>query len=177
MERYGGTVLKSQDIVVLLKVAGRPEWTIAAVADELGVSTSSVHRSNERAVDAHLVSERSREVNTKALEELLVHASRYLFPARLMGPSRGVPTAWSTPPLSERLARVDEDPLVWPDSEGSSRGIALEPIHPSVPAAARRDVTLHERLALVDALRTGGVRVRREAAEALHDHLAAPATR
>ncbi len=168
-------MLKGQDVVVLLAVAGRPAWTIAAVADELGLSASAVHRSVERAVEAHLMTGRGREVNANALEELLAHASRYLFPAHLRGPSRGVPTAWSAPPLSTRLARVDEDPLVWPDPEGSSRGIALEPIHPSAPAAARGDATLHERLALVDALRAGGARVRREAAEALHEHLAVPA--
>jgi hypothetical protein len=86
-----------------------------------------------------------------------------------------VPTAWSAPPLATRLAGLDEDALVWPDAEGTSRGIALEPIHPSVPAAVRGDGTLHERLALVDALRAGGPRVRREAAMALHEHLAVPA--
>ncbi|HMN97796.1 MAG TPA: helix-turn-helix domain-containing protein [Miltoncostaeaceae bacterium] len=168
-------MLKGQDIVVLLTVAGRPGWTIAAVAEGLGLSTSAVHRSVERAIDAHLMTAPGRDVNANALEELLVHASRYLFPARLAGPSRGVPTAWSAPPLSMRLARVDEDPLVWPDPAGSGRGIALEPIHPSVPFATRGDAALHERLALVDALRAGGARVRREAAEALHEHLAVPA--
>ncbi|MGE0026930.1 MAG: MarR family transcriptional regulator [Thermoleophilia bacterium] len=168
-------MLKGQDIVVLLKVAGRPGWTIAGVAEGLGLSASSVHRSVERAVDAHLMTARGREVNPNALEELLVHASRHLFAARLAGPSRGMPTAWPAPPLSARLARVDEDPLVWPDAEGTSRGIALEPIHPSAPSAARGDAALHERLALVDALRAGGARVRREAAEALHEHLAVAA--
>jgi DNA-binding transcriptional MocR family regulator len=177
MSRYPGVMLKSQDVVVVLKLAGRPGWTIATVADELGLSSSAVHRSLERAVEAHLVSARSREVNANALEELLVHASRYLFPARLMGPARGIPTAWSAPPPSERLGPLDEDPLVWPDPQGQSRGIALEPIHPSAPPAARADATLHERLALVDALRAGGARVRREAADALHEHLAVPAAR
>jgi len=167
-------MLKGQDIVVLLAVAGRPEWTIASVADGLGLSASAVHRSVERATEAHLMAGRRRDVNVNALEEFLVHASRHLFPARLQGPARGVPTAWSTPPLATRLARLDEDPLVWPDPEGTSRGIALDPIHPSVPAAARGDGALHERLAIVDALRAGGPRVRREAAEALHEHLAAP---
>lgn len=52
-----------------------------------------------------------------------------------------MPTAWSAPPLTDRLARLD--------------GV------------------LHERLALVDALRAGGARVRREAVAALHEQLAA----
>jgi hypothetical protein len=173
MARYPRGVLKSQ--VVLLKVAGRPGWTIAAIADELGVSASAVHRSVEGSVAGHLMTARSREVNTNALEELLVHASRYLLPAELRGPSRGLATAWSAPPLAERLAGLDEDPLVRPDPQGPVRGIALEPIHPSVPAAARADHSLHERLALVDALRSGGARVRREAAESLHEHLLVPA--
>ena len=173
---YPGVMLKSQDVVVLLKVAGRPGWTIAPVAAELGMSASAVHRSVERAIEGHLMTARGRDVNANALEELLVHATRYLFPARLQGPARGLPTAWSAPPLATRLARLDDDPLVWPDPEEASRGIALEPIHPSVPRAARGDGVLHERLALVDALRAGGPRVRGEAAAALHEHLATVAS-
>lgn len=168
-------MLKSQDIVVLLKVAGRPEWTIASVADELGLARSAVHRSVERSIEAHLMSGHRRDVNANAVEELLVHASRYLFPARLGGPARGLPTAWSAPPLARLLADVDQDALVWADAEGTSRGIALEPLHSSVPAAAGADAVLHERLALVDALRAGGPRIRREATAALHEHLSARA--
>jgi hypothetical protein len=170
-------VVKSQDIVVLLKVAGRPGWTFASVADELGLARSAVHRSVERAVEAHLMGARRRDVNANAVEELLVHASRYLFPPRLTGPARGIPTAWSAPPLVERLTDVGDAPLVWADAEGTSRGIALEPIHPSVPAATSADAVLYERLAIVDAHRAGGPRIRREATAALHEQLSARTAR
>jgi hypothetical protein len=48
---------------------------------------------------------------------------------------------------------------VWPDPLGSVRGIGLEPLHPAVPEVARRDPELGERLALVDAMRLGDVRL------------------
>jgi hypothetical protein len=161
-------VIKPQDIVVLCKLAGREEgWTMGEIGDELGLSASAVHRSLNRASEAHLFEPESRRVNARALEELLVHASRFLFPGRLRGRTRGIATAWSAEPLVRRMAEVDEPPLVWPHAEGSDRGIAVEPIHPRVPEAARRDPELYARLALVDALRLGGARMRREAGEAL----------
>jgi hypothetical protein len=51
---------------------------------------------------------------------------------------------------------------VWPDADGDVRGVTLDPLHKTVPKAARKDpVLLHELLALVDALRDGRARERR----------------
>ncbi len=161
-------MIKSQDIVVLCKLAGREErWTMAEIGEELGLSASAIHRSLRRASEAHLFEPVSRRVNARALEELLVHAARFLFPGRLRGQTRGVATAWSAEPLQGRIAKTDEPPLVWAHAEGRARGIELQPIHASVPDAALRDFELYARLALVDALRMGGARERREAGEAL----------
>lgn len=163
-----GAMLKPQDIVVLCKLAGREEpWTIASIGHELGLSPSAVHRSLERAETSHLFEGRSRRVNARALDELLVHAVRFLLPGRMSGPTRGIATAWSAEPLIGRMGRIDEDPVVWAHPEGPDRGIELEPIHACAPAAALRDPQLRARLALVDALRIGGARVRREAQTAL----------
>ena len=165
-------MLKPQDIVLLCKLAGRDDqWTIAVIGEELGLSVSAVHRSLQRASEAHLYQPESRRVNSGALGELLIHSARYLYPAQLLGETRGVPTAWSAGPLVARFAPADDPPVVWAHPQGSARGNAVEPIHPGVPDAALRDAELYERLALVDALRVGGARMRREAGAALSSAL------
>jgi hypothetical protein len=49
---------------------------------------------------------------------------------------------------------------VWPDAEGSVRGIEFSPLYKNVPQAALRDTKLYELLALVDAIREGRARER-----------------
>lgn len=106
--------------------------------------------------------------------EFLIHAVKYLFPARRGAEARGIPTSWAVPPLSSELAEVGALPPVWPDPEGGVRGLALEPLHPMVPEAARSDPLLAERLALVDALRSGeGPRVFDLATELLQERIRA----
>lgn len=107
-----------------------------------------------------------------SLAEFLVHGLRYVFPAESGGEARGVPTAWAAPPLSERLTQ-NGIPPVWPDPHGSVFGIALEPLDPRVPEAARRDERLGQLLSLVDAIRIGGARRKGLAAEILEERLAA----
>lgn len=153
---------------MLCKLAGREEpWTIAAVGEELGLAASAVHRSLQRCGESGLWNSQARQVNESALQELLVHGIRYLVPPRMLGQARGVATAWSADPLSRTLSNDAGEPVVWAHAQGTMRGTAIEPIHPCVPDAALRDGVLHARLALIDALRAGGPRVRREAAEAL----------
>ncbi|MHB8690901.1 MAG: hypothetical protein ACYDHH_06610 [Solirubrobacteraceae bacterium] len=121
-------------------------------------------------------------MNVSQSEEFLLHGLRYVFPAKLEGPTLGVPTAWAAAPLAGRIvSSPDELPPVWPDAHGEHRGLALRPLHPAVVEAARRDPKLGERLALVDAIRIGGPRVKGVAAELLieslepaqHEHRAA----
>jgi hypothetical protein len=58
---------------------------------------------------------------------------------------------------------------------GKIRGIALQPLHDSAPEIARRDPSLAERLALVDALRLGDARIRGLAGKLLRERLSSPA--
>ncbi len=55
------------------------------------------------------------------------------------------------------------------------RGHSIEPLHPKVPAAARRDPQLAQWLALLDAIRLGDSRVRKLAAQELRNGLRAGA--
>jgi hypothetical protein len=164
-------MLKAQDILVLLKLAaGAPSWTFDSLAHELGMSASAVHRSLDRAERAGLYDGRNREARGAALIEFLSHGVQYVFPAAWSGEARGIPTAWGAPPLSEQLV-VSSSPPVWPDARGKTRGIALKPLHPLVPDAARRDKKLWELLALVDAVRIGRARERKLAVRELKKRL------
>ena len=82
-----------------------------------------------------------------------------------------MPTAYAGPPLKGLINQPDEPPPVWPDPEGKVRGIALFPLYPTVPQAARSDVELYENLALFDALRSGAARERELAKELLSQRL------
>jgi DNA-binding Lrp family transcriptional regulator len=170
--RYPRFMLKSQDIVVLLKLAGQEHgWTFEKVAAALALSPSAVHRSVDRAKQAGLYDARRKTVNRVALFEFLAHGARYVFPAIRQGEARGIPTAWAAAPLADRLSSSQENVPVWPYAVGKVRGIALEPIHPVVPEAASRDRQLGETLALFDAIRIGNARERAMAIEELGQRL------
>ena len=169
-------MLKGEDIIVLLKLADAPpDWTVRSLEAETGIPRSVIHRSIGRLNEARLLDSQGRRVNLSRAEELLVHGVKYMFPPVRGGETRGMPTAWATPPLASRLAPTDELPPVWPDPMGAVRGIALKPLHASAPTIAREDPALGERVALIDALRLGDARVAARAAELLHERLGASA--
>jgi hypothetical protein len=169
-------MLNGQDIVVLLKLAGQDQdWTVRSLEAELGIPRAGVHRSVQRLSAAGLYDLERRRTNLSQAEEFLVHAVKYIFPPEMNGETRGVPTAWAAPPLSDQLAPPSDLPPVWPDPQGRARGIAVTPLHPAVPELARRDPELAERLALIDAIRMGDARVRGLATKLLSQRLARPA--
>lgn len=154
---------------MLVRLLGQPpKARIQWIADSLGLGVGAVHRSLRNLSEAQLLLD-DRRVALARADEFLFHGLRYVFPPRFAGEVRGVPTAWAAPPLSEKLSGFNSPMPVWPHPEGRQRGIALEPLHPGVPAAALRDPELHERLALVDALRFSEARVRQAARDALFD--------
>lgn len=118
-----------------------------------------------------LYQQKRKAIAPGALVELLVHGARFVYPAARSGDARGLPTAWAASPLSEALVSPAENPPVWPDAMGEARGIAIEPLHPAVPEAARRDPLLWELLALFDAIRIGGPRERSLAGEMLEQRI------
>lgn len=170
-------MIKGQDILVLLKLANEPgEWTVRALGDAVGLDPASVHRALGRLEETRLIDPAHRRVNRSNMREFLLHGLKYAFPPRQGGMSRGVPTAWATPPLSELLAGVDEPPPVWPDPKGKARGVTLQPLHENALAVARKDRQIAEQLALLDAIRLGDGRVRSIAAEELGKRLRSPAS-
>lgn len=165
--------LKPQDIVVLLKlVVLKEDWSYRSLADELFISTGELHNALKRATRAQLFDPEQKKPRIQALEEFLVHGLKYVFPAERGMLTRGMLTSYAAPPLSEIVSAAQGDnPPVWPDAEGRSRGYKLEPLYPSVPKAARLDEGLYQLLALVDAIREGRARERNLAVEHLKTRL------
>lgn len=165
--------LKPQDVVVLLKllVSSGRVVSFGALSEQLAMSASEVHASVGRAMAARLVNVASDNLQpTKAaLKEFLLHGARYAFPATLGAVTRGVPTGYAAPPLVTLVSQPDELPPIWPDPSGERRGMALYPLYPTVPQAARADPALYECLALFDALRGGAARERQIAIQLLSD--------
>jgi len=165
--------LLSQDVVVLAKLVGygggRP--TIAQVAGDLALSPSQVHASLKRLERSRLIDTQTGRPLLKAVEEFLIHGVKYAFPVQRGETTRGMPTAYAAPPLSDQIADNGDLPPVWPDPDGEVRGATLEPLHKAAPRAARKDPALHELLALIDALRDGRVRERQLAEKELSARL------
>lgn len=168
-------MLKGQDIVLLLLLAGEPGFgSTQQLADRAALSVATTHRALHRLGDAGLYDRRRSRVPEAAAEEFLIHGVKYVFPAVRGTEARGVAAAWAAPPLVAELVG-DDLPPVWPHATGKARGIALEPLHAVVPQLALADPALHERFALVDAIRAGDARIRRLAERALVDRLRVPA--
>lgn len=169
-------MLRGQDILILAGLLGATDArvTIQSVADEVGLDLASVHRGLARLSEARLITPERRVALAQA-DEFLAHGLQYVFPPRFRGESRGVATAWGAPPLRALLTETGSPVPVWAHPEGNTRGITLDPLHPAMPEAALRNAQLHERLALIDALRAGDARVRQLARDELMQRLSVAA--
>jgi hypothetical protein len=152
-------MLKPVDLTVLAYLASAdlgPRWTQAQLALGLGISQSNVHRALAQLDRSGLLVEGGPR--HAALHELIVHAVRYVYPAELGAPARGIATAHTGPTLASQVR--SEQPYVWPLDGGSDFGPSVEPLHPCVPAAAAGCAPFYELMALVDVMRVGRARER-----------------
>jgi len=156
--------LKAQDLYLLLALAARGAESITypELAAFAGLSMSEVHGALKRAEQARLLffDAKRPTIIKPAFKEFLFHGARYAFPPARGTMVGGIPTAYAAAPLKAHIAPSADPPPVWPYAQGSVRGIALIPLYPSAPAAALRNSTLYENLALFDALRSGNARER-----------------
>jgi hypothetical protein len=162
-------VLKPQDVVVLLKIqalAGR-KWSFANLAGDIGMSPSTIHNSLQTAAAAGLFDSRSKQPVRRNLLEFLVHGLKYCFPPVRGELTRGFPTSYAASPLVSLFPPSSEPPPVWPHPNGPVRGVAFEPLYPSVPEAALSDPRFAELLTLIDAIREGKPRETRAAVDEL----------
>lgn len=152
--------IKSQDILILLKIVSRPHisWRLVDLASELGLSQSEVSMGLLRARNSGLVDSERRTVRRKAFHEFIVHGLKYVFPAKPGPIQRGIPTAHSAPSYSLEIQANENDQFVWPSHDGLMRGQAIAPLYPSAPFAAKKDDILYEWLVDIDVLRIGKAR-------------------
>jgi hypothetical protein len=166
-------VLKPQDLVVAIKLAIHQarDFRLLELADELYMAVSAIHGSIRRCEQARLVTRSDGTIRAlrPSLKEFAIHGAKYAFPGQLGASTRGMPTAIGAPILASHFEKAESLSPVWPHALGAVWGPSLQPIHPSVPAAAARDVALYEILALLDALRVGAARERELAAKALNE--------
>jgi hypothetical protein len=179
-------MLKPQDILISLKLValGRERWTYATLAKSLGLSISETHAAVRRGLESRLLTRLGTDghkaerpqPNLVHLERFIVHGLPYLMPVP-QGAKKiclGMPTADGAKPLSDEIVIIGGDgPPVWPMRGGTVRGVAVEPLHPAVPLAAKRDPKLHELLALADGARFPSARTRNAAARLLHERFQA----
>lgn len=154
--------LLPQDVVVLAKLISlsgeRPP--VAQLAADVALSPSQAHLSLKRLERARLLDAHTGRPLLHAVEEFLVHAVKYVFPASRGEVTRGMATGYAAPPLNAHIAAGADLPPVWPHPEGTVRGVTLDPVHRTAAAAAEKDPTVYKVLALLDALRDGRARER-----------------
>lgn len=182
--------MKSQDIVILLKLVslqeqenssfvdssggleGREEpYSVRGLGASLGISKTEVSASLKRSIESGLAVKDWKhgraKPNRRNLYDFISYGLKFVFPAKPGAPERGIPTAFSAPMLKGQLMSGGDDIYVWPYAEGKIRGLSVEPLFKSVPEAARNDKRLYEYLALIDAIRLGRQREINLAAERL----------
>lgn len=154
--------MKPVDTVVAAKLVSVATNGISyqGLSESLGVSAAEAHAASRRLIKAQLFRDKDRQVpypKRQALLEFWVHGLKYVYPAEVGAPSRGVPTSVGALPLSAHFPVTGEGVPVWPSADGNVRGPALEPVHPSALTAAQ-DPRVYELLTLIDALRVGRAR-------------------
>ncbi len=157
MQKHNG--MRPQDIVILLKILTykNDNWTLADVSQSLGISASEVSESMERNRIAGLVTQNKREVNKLSLREFLISGLKYVFPAEIGAPVRGIATAHSASPIKEQISE-GKDNYVWSYSRGTRRGNSILPLYKTVPKVVENQKELYEYLVIADTLRIGRVR-------------------
>lgn len=167
-------MLKQQDVLILLKLItykGAP-FVMKDIAAALKISPSEVSESLERSKSCGLIDSAKQKVQRLALEELLVHGVKYVFPATPGRKMRGVPTAHSASPIKELIVSDNNDMVVWPHPKGTHKGAAITPLYRTVPEIVLNDTELYQLLAIVDCLRLGRRREVELAKEELKKRLA-----
>ncbi|MBV5348316.1 hypothetical protein JZU61_01395 [bacterium] len=151
-------LMKPQDVVILLKIIAvdSDQWQQKSIADELKMSQSEVSQSVARSKFAGLLDGSGKKVMRLALLDFLQYGLSYVFPQKPGSLVRGIPTAYSAPPLNTIIQ--SNELLVWPSAKGKSRGQSIVPLYPSVVDAVNQDEKLYHLLALADALRVGKAR-------------------
>lgn len=147
-------------------------FTVRALAEETGISKSQISLSLNRCIDVGLAKQDRKtllpKTNVKSLMEFIAYGIRYVFPAKPGEITRGITTSIGAPVLLGQLMTSGDLPPVWPDAKGSTKGVAIEPLHKNIRLAVNNDAVLYAMLALTDAVRVGRPRERNLAIDKLN---------
>lgn len=161
--------MRPHDIIVLLKLSHAEDKRQVNLAKSLHMSQSEVSDSLGRSMLSGLVDGSKQMVYKKNLLEFLEFGLKYVFPAIPGRIQRGVPTGHSAPPLKDKIiANID---FVWPYTKGEISGESIEPLHKNQHLAALEDPLLHQKMALMDAIRLRTPRESKLAMEYLQNFL------
>ena len=161
--------LLQQDVAVALELALVPGEQYESLSRTLHIGTGPAHRAVQRLERAGLLVPGARQVVRGALLEFLSHGLRYTFFAEPGPIALGVPTAHSAPPLADEFP--SDEPYVWASTQGSVRGMTIEPLLKHAAKVAAESPELYAALSLADAIRVGQSRERSRAAELLRGRL------
>lgn len=173
-------VIKSQDIVVLVKLIARQgdkNWSQHSLAFELCLSPSQLNSALKRLVIAGLITSyrppHKPQPIIQACEEFFVHGLKYVFPAKLGEMARGVRTSYAAPSFKNEISLGKDAVPVWPYGAGQERGVALKPLYSSVPESVSKhpDSLFYDLLTLLDAIRSGRAREKQIAIQRLSEIL------
>jgi hypothetical protein len=171
-------MLKPQDCIILIKLLANPgmDWSQRQLAKALCISLAEINAGIKRLGDAGLLRKDKDDrlfPNINAAEEFLISGIKFFFPAKLGEYTKGVPTSIAAPLFYDKIPLGNDPMPVWPYALGEKKGVALAPLHPSIPKALREnpDQSFYDMLVLIDAIRTGRPRERNLAAELLKEKL------
>lgn len=147
--------MRPQDIIILLKIitTDKNDWQYRDLSADLHISISEISESLHRSHIAGLIDETRRRVHRQSLMEFIEHGLHYVFPQVPGTLVTGMPTGHSHDFFKNQFE--SEIIYVWPDENGSKRGLAINPLNKSVTAAARKDEQLYKLLACIDVIRIG----------------------
>lgn len=147
--------MRPQDIIILLKIITitKKDWQYRDLSTDLSISLSEISDSLLRSHIAGLVDETRRRVYRQSLMEFIEHGLHYVFPQIPGTLVTGMPTGHSHHFFKNQFE--SEITYVWPDDNGSERGLAILPLHKSVTTAASKDERLYKLLACIDVIRIG----------------------
>ncbi|MRG47217.1 hypothetical protein GFS24_19000 [Chitinophaga sp. SYP-B3965] len=164
MKHHNG--MRPHDIAVLLKIVlSEDGWLNKDLSAALKISPAEISYSLSRSALAGLLDVSKKKVRRQALLEFLQHGLPYVFPAIKGQVTKGVPTAYAAPVMSDHL--VITDIVVWSFSKGKARGESVVPLYPNLVEAVLEDKDLYDVLALVEVLRMGKVREKEYAVKLL----------
>lgn len=172
-QKYNQLYISSENIQKTKEV-----WSQNKLATHLCISASEVNAGMKRLNQAGLlVPGLDKKLSflpvIAACEEYLISAVKYEFPVQLGEYTRGIVTSYAASIFKDYII-IGNDPIpVWPYAQGTSQGLALKPLYPSVPEAITKypDEEFYNLLVLIDAIRQGRARERNLAEKFLREKI------